>query len=117
MMLVTVSPIVFRSSPVLEAIMPLPTPEITPKVVYRLVSHSYLAKPRRQCSPAIGDLMSKKKKTPMSLTSGNQNKLHLGVADQKLLWVLRVKGGVGLDRIKRKPCILDLSSIERRQRG
>lgn len=30
LMLVTVRPVVLRSSPVLEAMMPLPTPEMTP---------------------------------------------------------------------------------------
>lgn len=31
LMLVTVSPVVLRSRPVLEAMMPLPTPEMTPR--------------------------------------------------------------------------------------
>lgn len=56
-MLLTVRPVVFRRRPVLEAMMPLPTPEITP-----VLSHHQLL------SPTID--------RTAGLTSRDQNVLH-----------------------------------------
>jgi len=70
-MLVTLSPIVFRSRPVLEAIMPFPTPEITPEVVYHFVSHSHPASLDNSLAQPWEDLISKRENAPMPLTSGN----------------------------------------------
>lgn len=58
LMLLTVRPVVFRRRPLLEAIMPLPTPEMTPNFAHLLALQS----------PMID--------TTARLTSRNQNVLH-----------------------------------------